>query len=93
MRVAMQQSKKIAFDIIEEVGLTDTAQAEVGPDPISCSAPLKRKCVEQQARGQVSKIDPKGPPVPLHPAPSAAPFICRARGIKQISCYKPDLPL
>lgn len=34
---ARAKSKKIAFEIIEEVDITDTAQAEVCIDPILCS--------------------------------------------------------
>lgn len=47
---ARAESKKIAFEIIEEVDTTDTAQAEVCTDPVSCSAQLKRKRFGQQAQ-------------------------------------------
>ena len=40
---ARAKSKKIAFEIIEEVDITGTAQAEVRTDPLLCSAQLKRK--------------------------------------------------
>lgn len=47
---ARAKSKKTALEITEEVDITDTAQAEVCTDPVSCSAQLKRKRFGQQAQ-------------------------------------------
>jgi len=49
-RQAKAKSKKTAFEIMEEVDRTDTAQAEVCTDPISCSAQLKSRRFGQQAQ-------------------------------------------